>query len=64
MRRIIIEFLIGVPIVIVVYALLEFLYCTFFTHTPFVFNFITCGEMLLVWLVVEIVTYFIRKNKE
>ena len=64
MKRIIIEFLIGIPVIILGYLLLEFIYSTFITHTRFVFDFKTCGTVILVWLVVEIVTYLFRKGKD
>ncbi len=63
MKRTIIEFLIGLPIVICGYFLLDFLYCTFFTHEPFIFNIRNCGIAVLVWFVVELVTYLSRRNK-
>ena len=64
MKKTVIEFLIGIPVVIGVYALLEFLYCTFISHEPFVFRLSACGIYIGIWAVVEIVFYFIRRNKQ
>lgn len=63
MKRIIIEFLIGLPVVVLLFALLEFLYCTFITHTAFAFNFKGCAVAIGVWAVVEAVTFFKRKSQ-
>ena len=64
MKRIIIEFLIGLPVVVLLYLLFEFLYAKLITRSDFVFNFGACMFIVGVWLVVEIVTYTIRKKKE
>ncbi len=64
MKRTIIEFLIGIPVVVILFTLFEFLYCTFITHTPFSFPFIGIGSAIGVWFIVELVTLIIRKKKE
>ncbi len=63
MKRVIIEFLIGLPIVIVGFFILDFLYMTFIEKTPFVFNVKSCGICIAVWAIVEAVTYFTRNRK-
>ncbi len=62
MKRTIIEFLIGLPVIIIGFFLLDYLYCTFITHSPFVFNVQGCGIAVAVWAVVEIVTFIIRSK--
>ena len=64
MKRTVIEFLVGLPIVVLGFFLLEFLYCTLITHSPFVFDFKNCGIAVAVWAVVVIVSYFARKRRE
>ena len=63
MKRTVIEFLIGLPIVIGVYALLDFLYCTLISHHPFVFDFKTCSIVVISWAAVEVLIYLIRRKK-
>jgi hypothetical protein len=64
MKRTIIEFLVGLPVVVGLYFLLDFLYCTFIVNTPFVFNIRNCGMAVGIWAIVEIITYFIRSRKD
>lgn len=63
MKRVIIEFLIGLPIVIIGYFLLDYLYCAFISREAFSFDIRSCGIAVLVWAVIECVTYFTRKKK-
>ena len=63
LKRSVIEFLIGLPIVVGVYALLEWLYHTLISHTPFTFSFSTCSLCITVWLIIVIVMYINRKRK-
>lgn len=57
MKKPIIEFIIGIPVIIGVYALLEFLYSTFIVHIPFVFNIRSCSVCFAVWLACVSITY-------
>lgn len=57
------EFLIGVPIVIAVTILLDYLYCTLITHKDYVFDIRSCLLSILVWAIVEIVICLIRRRK-
>lgn len=63
MKKLIIEILIGIPVVIGIYALLDFLYCTLISKNPFSFNVGLCLSLIGVWVVVEIVLFLIRKKK-
>lgn len=63
MKRIIIEFIIGIPVIIIGYCLFEFIYSAFITKTAFVFDIKSCGTCIAVWAIVEIITYFTRINK-
>lgn len=64
LKRTIIEFLIGLPVVVGVYALLDWLYHLLITHTPFTFSVSTCMICVTVWLVIEIISYINRKKKQ
>ena len=64
MKKLILEILIGIPVVIGVYALLDFLYCTFITRSPFVFSFPVCISLIALWVAVELISYFIRRKKQ
>ena len=64
MKRSVIEFLIGLPVVIGLSILFEYLYCTFITRSPFVFDIKICSIGVFVWFVVVIALYFIRRNKQ
>ncbi len=64
MKKLIIEILIGIPIVIGVYALLDFLYCTFITRSPFSFSIGLCMSAVGLWILVEVVLYLTRKKKK
>ena len=63
MKRLIIEFIVGIPIIIGMYALLEFLYSSFIVHVPFVFDIRNCAIYFIVWLACVTVSYIVRKNK-
>ena len=63
MKRTVIELLIGLPIVVLGFFLLEFLYCTLITRTPFVFDIKSCGIAVAVWVVVVIVSHILRKRR-
>lgn len=64
MKRTIIEFLIGIPIVAGLYTLLDFLYDTFIVHIPFVFDMKYCVLCLSVWTAYEAAVLISRVNKE
>lgn len=64
LKRTVIEFLIGLPIVVGVYALLEWLYSAIITKSPFVFDVKTCGMCVMVWLVISIISYIARRKKQ
>lgn len=64
MKRIIIEFLIGVPVIVLGYTLLDFLYCTFITHNQFSFDIRGCLIAVGVWAIVEAVTFLLRSRKQ
>lgn len=62
MRRMLFELLVGIPVIIGVYTLLEFLYCKFIVYSPFVFDIRACLICLIVWFVCTTVSYMARKN--
>ena len=64
MKKAIITFLIGLPVVAGLYTLCEYLYCTFITGSVFAFDIKVCGSAVGVWLVVVLVLYFLKFNKE
>ena len=64
LKRTVIEFLIGLPIVVGVYALLEWLYSAIISKSPFVFDVKTCGMCVTVWLVISIISYIARRKKQ
>lgn len=64
LKRSVIEFLIGLPVVVGVYALLEWLYSAIITKSPFVFDVKTCGMCVMVWLVISIISYIARRKKQ
>lgn len=63
MKRSIIEFIVGIPVIIGVYALLEFFYSSFIVKIPFVFDIRNCAIYIFVWFACVTVSYIIRKNK-
>ena len=64
LKRTVIEFLIGLPIVVGVYALLEWLYSAIISKSPFVFDVKTCCMCVTVWLVISIISYIVRRKKQ
>jgi hypothetical protein len=64
MKRMIIEFLIGLPIVVLGYILLDFLYETFIVHNTFAVDPKGISISVIVWLAVVLVSYFIRRKKD
>ena len=64
LKRTVTEFLIGLPVVVGVYALLDWLYQTLITRTPYVFNSDSCMIYVTVWLVIEIFLYINRKKNQ
>lgn len=64
MKRMIIEFLIGLPIVVLGYILLDFLYETFIVHNTFAVDPKGISIIVIVWLAVVLVSYFIRRKKD
>jgi hypothetical protein len=64
LKRSVIEFLIGLPIVVGVYALLEWLYSAIISKSPFVFDVKTCSMCVMSWLVISIISYIVRRKKQ
>ena len=64
MNPIKIECLIGIPIVFGLAALFDFLYQTVLQQNTYTFNPSTPLFCLGVWIIIEIVTLVIRKNKK
>lgn len=64
LKRTVIEFLIGLPIVVGVYALLEWLYSAIISKSPFIFDVKTCSMCVMMWLVITIISYIIRRKKQ
>ena len=64
MKRTIIEFFIGLPIVVLLYTLLDYLYCTFITQSAFVFEPKGCAMAVTVWIAVVAVLYLLRIKKQ
>ena len=63
MRRTIVEFIVGIPVIIGVYALLEFFYDICIVHIPYTFDILTCACCLIAWFACMAVTYIARKKK-
>lgn len=63
MKRTIIEFLIGLPVVVFLYVLFDYLYCTFISHSAFVFEMKNCFIFITAWLAVVIVMHIFRNRK-
>lgn len=64
MKRTVIEFVIGLPIIVLGYFLLEYLYCILFSHSAFSFDLKGAAIAVVVWLVVVIISHIKRNNKE
>ncbi len=64
MKKMLIELLIGLPIVIAVYILLDFIFCSWITHTDFVINAKSFVMPITTWVVLELVIFFSRRKKK
>ena len=63
LKKVLIEFLIGIPVIIGLYALFEFLYCTFLTKSDFVFDASNLYFPILIWFIIELITFITRAKK-
>lgn len=64
MKRIIIETLIGIPVVLGLYLLFDYAYCSWIVHSPFSVSAKDFIIPISTWIVVEIVTFVIRSSKK
>ena len=64
MKKLLIECLIGIPIVFGLATLFDYLYQTVLQQNTYSFNLSTPLFCLGVWLIIEIGTLVIRKNKK
>ncbi|MBQ6498523.1 MAG: hypothetical protein IJI48_01310 [Ruminococcus sp.] len=64
LKRTVTEFLIGLPVVVGVYALLEWMYSAIISKSPFVFDVKTCSMCVMSWLVISIILYIARRKKQ
>ncbi len=62
LKKTLIEFLIGLPIVIGLAALLDYLYQTFITHSSYQFSFAPCAACVGIWAVIQVISYLTRRN--
>lgn len=62
-KKTLIECLIGIPVVFGLATLFDYLYQTVLQQNAYTFNLSTPLFCLGVWIVIEIVTLVIRKNK-
>ena len=64
MKKLILEYFLGLIVAVGIYTLLDFLYCTFLTNSPFVISFNTFLIPAALWTLVMIVTSSIKKSKD
>lgn len=64
MKKFIIEFLAGLPIVIGLYILIDYLWCTFISHNTYVFSISSLIMPITVYIVITIVSFILRKKKQ
>ena len=64
MKRTVIEFIIGLPIIVLGYFFLDYLYCVLISHTDFSLDIKGGAIAVVVWLSVVIFSHIKRNNKE
>ena len=64
MKRSVIEFIVGLPIIVLGYFFLDYLYCVFISHSAFSFDIKGGAIAVVVWLAVVVFSHIKRNNKE